>query len=374
MFGVTRSTTAVLLAALLAGPARAEPVTLTIKQRYEKARASVRVDAPAKAFLAGAGLKVASRAELAITIELAGEGNSSEYEVMTMGRKTGTVERWIYADVSGPITVTRSGQAVGSAEFSGGADGFSMSLRAGQYRTRSQAPYAAAFAESDFAYALADALAPALDSAHVVSGLVALAKNKAAGESMQLSALCRLTKEADPGAIDQLALQLSARKIGFDTADATHNEQDLRHLGLIATVRLARGQVGDDERAELVKRYRAGVDKGFCGRGTDDLRILGLLGEPMVTALMEATDVYDRTTQEAAILRLAALGAGRAVPVLMKLADKDTTWSVRFAAVNALGKLADPSARELLGRVAKDDDEKLVRDAATAALAKLPPS
>lgn len=80
--------------------------------------------------------------------------------------------------------------------------------------------------------------------------------------------------------------------------------------------------------------------------------------------------LYVREVRANTVRELVRLKDPRAVPVLTRLFTH-TDWEVRRLAVDALGVMRAREARSAIERVAADDQEKRVRDAATAALATL---
>jgi len=80
--------------------------------------------------------------------------------------------------------------------------------------------------------------------------------------------------------------------------------------------------------------------------------------------------LYVREVRANTMRELVRLKDPRAVPVLTRLLAH-TDWEVRRLAVEALGALGARETRSVIERLAAEDREKRVRDAATAALAAL---
>jgi hypothetical protein len=366
-----------VVAALLA--LAAEPVKLTVKQEYaDGAHATVGVEAIARAFLSGAGLKPQAKAPLHLSIELHGDAVGTDYKSLQTGR---TFEKFTYATIDGSHALTRDGQEVATAYFYGRSSVFSDSLPAAAYATRSQAPYQKAVDASNFIASLADTFETVLDSPRRVAGLEAISKAKLPDET-KVAALCRMTRETDASAVEKLVAALKARKLGFESAKAVESV-DARELCLVAFARLRQGLSTDDERDRLAKKYAAclgpgqgcGYDNygGWCGtEKLDDLGVLTALGAPVVAELIALVKRYDRPLQEKAAERLGALKATAAVEPLIKLAKDRSDAGVRLKAIEALGAIGDPAAREVLESLARDDEDASVKKSAERALLKLP--
>lgn len=94
--------------------------------------------------------------------------------------------------------------------------------------------------------------------------------------------------------------------------------------------------------------------------------------EPLITCLEDKKIKYGDARKSAAIA-LAQIGDVRAIESLTKTA-MEASWKyseVRVSAITALGEFNDPQVRETLEKIMKEKDV-LVRQAAEAALAKLP--
>jgi hypothetical protein len=87
----------------------------------------------------------------------------------------------------------------------------------------------------------------------------------------------------------------------------------------------------------------------------------------VVDALIDGAKDEEIQVREAAIRSLGKVGDKSALPVLIANVS-DKSFAIRYSAVTALGRLGDKDGIAVLKRAAQEDPEKLVQEAARAAL------
>ena len=121
-----------------------------------------------------------------------------------------------------------------------------------------------------------------------------------------------------------------------------------------------------------LRRMLADAEPRVQAQGALGLSLLGAEARDAVPRLIELLESPDTVVRQQSALALGKIGApaSQAVPVLEKLLGNED-WSVRRQGAIALGEIGEAKARPALEKLRRDPI-KLVRQAATDALAKLP--
>ncbi len=103
-------------------------------------------------------------------------------------------------------------------------------------------------------------------------------------------------------------------------------------------------------------------------------RALGGLGdvravEPLIGLLHEASRLDTPSLGDAAVAALGDIGEPAVEPLIATLGER--VWSVRVRAMRALGRIGDPRAIDPLTAILTDDEDRMTRDDAAAALRQI---